>query len=162
MTSQSATGPKLFNATVEFDLPRLLVDWEPRWHAFCSAIGPALSRSARPLAGEVPAGIEAGRGGAASLLIHVGLIAVLFSISAQIVKDHVLLKPRFSTEDHQVLYFSGPLLPQMKMPGASAGTEARSGGREAFHPTQTIRVARGDHAAEQVADLSKIKLPKKQ
>ncbi|MGH9554924.1 MAG: hypothetical protein ACRD2Y_03790, partial [Terriglobales bacterium] len=45
--------------------------------------------------------------------------------------------------------------------GAQEGRSGRSGGREAFHPTQTIRVARGPRMVERVVDAPKLNLPRR-
>ena len=57
---------------------------------------------------------------------------------------------------YDVIYYSGNELPRTEdVGGAEAGRSGRSGGREAHHPTQTIRVARGSTLRETVADAPK-------
>ncbi len=61
----------------------------------------------------------------------------------------------------QVQLQRSPDLPQMEdVGGAQEGRSGRSGGREAFHPTQTIRVARGPRMVERVVDAPKLNLPR--
>jgi hypothetical protein len=62
---------------------------------------------------------------------------------------------------YDVIYYSGNELPRTEdVGGAEAGRSGRSGGREAHHPTQTIRVARGSTLRETVADAPKLDLPR--
>ena len=58
---------------------------------------------------------------------------------------------------YDIIYYSGNELPKTEdVGGAEAGRSGRAGGREAFHPTQTIRVARGSTVRETVADAPKL------
>ena len=62
---------------------------------------------------------------------------------------------------YDIIYYSGNELPRTEdVGGAESGRSGRSGGREAHHPTQTIRVARGSTLRETVADAPKLDLPK--
>ncbi|HXE89942.1 MAG TPA: hypothetical protein VNK82_03165 [Terriglobales bacterium] len=62
----------------------------------------------------------------------------------------------------QVVLQPSPNLPRMEdVGGAEAGRSGRSGGREAFHPTQVIRISRGPRLVERVADAPKLNLPKR-
>jgi hypothetical protein len=62
---------------------------------------------------------------------------------------------------YDIIYYSSNELPRTEdVGGAQAGRSGRSGGREAHHPTQTIRVARGSMVRETVADAPKLDLPK--
>jgi hypothetical protein len=61
---------------------------------------------------------------------------------------------------YDVIYYTGNELPRTEdVGGAEAGKSGRSGGQEAHHPTQTIRVARGSTLRETVADAPKLNLP---
>ena len=61
---------------------------------------------------------------------------------------------------YDIIYYTGNELPKTEdVGGAQAGRSGRAGGREAFHPTQTIRVARGTTVRETVADAPKLNLP---
>jgi len=61
----------------------------------------------------------------------------------------------------RVVMQASPQLPQMEdAGGAEAGRSGRSGGREAFHPTQTIRIARGPRMVTRVVDAPKLDLPR--
>ena len=62
---------------------------------------------------------------------------------------------------YDIIYYSGNELPRTEdAGGAESGRSGRAGGREAHHPTQTIRVARGSSLRETVADAPKLDLPK--
>src|SRR2546427_1687354 len=62
---------------------------------------------------------------------------------------------------YDIIYFSGDELPQTEdAAGAEAGRSGRSGGQEAHHPTQIIRVARGSSLRETVVDAPKLNLPR--
>ncbi len=64
-------------------------------------------------------------------------------------------------EQRLVQLQQSPDLPQMEdAGGAQEGRSGRSGGREAFHPTQTIRVARGPRMVERVVDAPNLNLPR--
>jgi hypothetical protein len=66
-----------------------------------------------------------------------------------------LPKPKY-----EVIYYSGNELPRTEdVGGAESGRSGRSGGREAHHATQTIRVARGSSLRETVADAPQLNLP---
>ena len=61
---------------------------------------------------------------------------------------------------YDIIYYTGNELPKTEdVGGAEAGRSGRAGGREAYHPTQTIRVARGTTVRETVADAPKLNLP---
>jgi hypothetical protein len=61
---------------------------------------------------------------------------------------------------YEVIYYSGDELPRTEdLGGAHSGTTGRAGGQEAYHRTQTIRVARGGALAQKVVDAPDLKLP---
>ncbi len=159
---QAGTVSQRAPALLDVAPPRLLVEWEPRWHAFQTSIRPALLRATRPLAGEIVAGAKPGRGSVASLLIHAVCMAAIFSVTTRVLHEQALLRPQSNEQNNtKVLYYAGHELPSVEgdASGLRAGLSGRSGGREAFHPTQVIRVARGDQATEQVADVARLRLP---
>jgi hypothetical protein len=138
--------------------PKLLIEWPSRWHEFRTAIRPALARSPRRLAGEAP-----------TRLIPYRKLALTWAIEALIVLLGIVLPAHFDTlqpttkkaATYDVIYFSGDELPQTEdAGGAPAGRTGRAGGREAFHRSQRIRVARESTIREQVVDAPDVKLPR--
>src|ERR1700719_4553715 len=57
--------------------PKLLVEWSSPWEEFKSALGPALVRSPKPLAGEAPIGIFPYRGILISWLLECLLLIAI-------------------------------------------------------------------------------------
>jgi hypothetical protein len=136
---------------------KLLVEWSNPWEEFRTAISPALSRSAAPLAGEAQTGLWPYRGMAATWVLE-GLLLIAVII---LPGKYEALHPSTPTPaKYDVIYFSGDELPQTKdFGGAQAGKSGRAGGKEAFHRSQTIRVARGNTAVDKVVDAPDLKLP---
>lgn len=143
------------------DQPRLLVEWTPHWQEFLGSIKPALSRSEARLAGEAPFGLIPLRIMIPSYVLEAFLI--LFAIFVQIKIEE--LRPRVvpTISSHDVIYYSGDELPRTEdLGGAAAGRTGRAGGDEAFHRTQTIKIARGGTLVEKVVDAPNLKLPPSQ
>jgi hypothetical protein len=141
------------------DAPTFLVEWPSRWDEFSTAIGPALGKSPKRLAGEAQVGLFPWWGillsWALELLLLVAAIVVPSKL-ASMQPYEVPPKPKYD-----IIYYSSNELPRTEdVGGAQAGRSGRSGGREAHHPTQTIRVARGSTVRETVADAPKLDLPK--
>jgi hypothetical protein len=141
------------------DAPRLLIEWSSPWQEFVSAIGPALGRSPKRLAGEAPVGMFPARGMVAAWVAEIALLvaAVILPGKLASVQPYTPLpKPKYD-----VIYFSGEELPQTNdVGGAQHGKSGRAGGHEGFHRTQTIKVARGESPTEKVVDAPKLNLPK--
>jgi hypothetical protein len=136
---------------------KLLVEWSDPWEEFRTAIAPALSRSASPLAGEARTGLWPFRGMAATWVMEALLLIAAIVIPGKYATLHPTTP---SPAKYDVIYFSGDELPQTKdFGGAQAGKSGRAGGKEAFHRSQTIRVARGNSVAEKVVDAPDLKLP---
>jgi len=136
---------------------KLLVEWSNPWEEFRTAIAPALGRSAAPLAGEAHTGLWPYRGMAATWVLEALLLIAVIVIPGKYATLHPTTP---SPAKYDVIYFSGDELPQTKdFGGAQAGRSGRAGGKEAFHRTQTIRVARGNSVAEKVVDAPDLKLP---
>ncbi|PYX38867.1 MAG: hypothetical protein DMG81_10670 [Acidobacteria bacterium] len=139
--------------------PKLLVEWSSPWREFRSAIGPALGRSPAALAGETPLGLFPLRG----ILVSWGAEAILLAIVIILPGKLALLQPfRPPTlpKQHEVIYYHGTELPQVQdFGGAQMGKSGRAGGDEAFHKTQTLKVARGNPTSEKVVDAPNLKLP---
>jgi len=140
------------------DAPRLLVEWSPRWNEFVTSIGPAFARSGPRLAGEAPLGIFPYRGMLASFLLESFLVFVVMVLPREI--DHLRPYAAPRVRPYEVIYYSGDELPRTEdLSGAQAGSAGRAGGQEAYHRTQTIRVARGGSLAAKVVDAPDLKLP---
>ena len=145
-------------ATVS-DAPRLLIEWSSPWQEFVSAIGPALGRSPKRLAGEAPVGMFPGRGMLAGWIAEIALLAGAVILPGKLagIQPYTPLPKR----KYDVIYFTGKELPQTSdVGGAQQGKSGRAGGHEGFHPTQTIKVARGESPTEKVVDAPKLNLPK--
>jgi hypothetical protein len=140
------------------DAPRLLVEWSSRWDEFVTSIGPAFARSGPRLAGEAPHGIFPYRGLIASILLESFLLFVVAVLPRQLYRLRPYAAPRIRPDE--VIYYSGDELPRTEdLGGAQSGKNARAGGEQAHHRTQTIRVARGSSLAQQVVDAPNLKLP---
>ncbi|HEY1271303.1 MAG TPA: hypothetical protein VGF08_04940, partial [Terriglobales bacterium] len=137
---------------------KLLVEWSNRWEEFRTAIGPALSRSPAALAGEAQTGLWPFRGIAVTWACEAVLLILAIVLPAKISSMRPYEPP--SPAKYDVLYFTGDELPRTEdFGGAQAGQSGSAGGKEAFHRSQTIRVARGTRAVDQVVDAPDIKLP---
>lgn len=144
---------------IELDeAPRLLVEWSSPWNEFVTSIGPAFARSGPRLAGEAPHGIFPYRGLIASILLESFLVFVVAVLPRQIYRLRPYAAPKI--RPYEVIYYSGDELPRTEdLGGAQSGKNARAGGEEAHHRTQTIRVARGSSLAQQIVDAPNLKLP---
>ncbi|HME36051.1 MAG TPA: energy transducer TonB [Candidatus Sulfotelmatobacter sp.] len=140
------------------DAPKLLVEWSSPWREFLGAIGPALARSERRLAGEAPFGLVPLRIMLPSYFLEAFLILAAIAVQAKVAELRPFVAPRFSS--HDVIYYSGDELPRTEdLGGAEAGTTGRAGGDEAHHHTQTIKIARGGSLVPKVVDAPNLKLP---
>jgi hypothetical protein len=139
--------------------PRLLVEWSSPWEEFKSAIGPALSRPPKRLAGEARTGLFPYRGLLASWFFEALLVWMAIVLPERLESLRPYTPPPMPKYD--VLYYYGDELPQTQdNAGAQAGRSGLAGGQEAHHRTQAIRVARGDRAADKVVDAPKVNLPR--
>jgi hypothetical protein len=138
--------------------PKLLVEWSSPWQEFRTAIGPALGRSPAALAGETPIGLFPLRGILLSWGAEAILLAMLIILPAKLALLQPFRPPTISR--HEVIYYHGDELPQVQdFGGAQAGRSGRAGGQEAYHRTQTLRVARGNSVRDKVVDAPNLKLP---
>ena len=138
--------------------PKLLVEWSSPWYEFRTAIRPAFARSEAALAGETPTGLFPLRG----ILVSWGAEAIVLALAIILpTKLATLAAFRATTPPkHEVIYYYGPELPQVEdFGGAQSGRTGRAGGQQAFHKTQTIRVARGNSVSNKVVDAPNLKLP---
>lgn len=137
---------------------KLLVEWSSPWDEFRSSLQPALKRSLRRLAGEAPVGIFPYRGMLMSMTAEILLFAFFIFLSRGFDSMRAYQPP--APAKYDVIYFSGKELPQTRdMGGAQSGRSGRSGGKQAHHETQVIRVARGQSLREKVVDAPKLNLP---
>jgi hypothetical protein len=94
----------------------------------------------------------------ASCGLEILFIVLLVTLPLKLEKmqsSMVQTKPKYD-----VIYFSGNELPQTEdLGGAETGESGRAGGQEAFHKTQSIRVARGKATSDRVVDAPTLKLP---
>jgi TonB family protein len=112
------------------------------------------------LEGECQAGAAPGRSTAMSFVLHAVVVVFLAVVPARIIHANEALLHLNPEAQYQVIYYSGHELPQMlDAGGAQAGKSGRSGGRELFNPTQTIRIARGEKLVDTIADAPSLKLP---
>jgi hypothetical protein len=141
------------------DAPNFLVEWPSRWDEFLTAIGPALGKSPKRLAGEARSGLFPWWGILLSWALELLLLVAVIVVPAKLASMQPYEPP--PKPKYDIIYYSGNELPRTEdVGGAEAGRSGRSGGREAHHPTQTIRVARGSTLRETVADAPKLDLPK--
>lgn len=141
------------------DAPKFLVEWPSRWDEFLTAIGPALGRSPKRLAGEAQVGLFPWWGILLSWALELLLLVAVIVVPAKLASMQPYEAP--PKPKYDIIYYSGNELPRTEdVGGAEAGRSGRGGGREAHHPTQTIRVARGSTPRETVADAPKLDLPK--
>jgi hypothetical protein len=138
---------------------KLLVEWSSPWEEFRSSIRPAFARSTRPLAGEARTGIFPYREILGAWVLE-ALVLILVLVLPGRLSMHTFQPPPLAKND--VIYYSGNELPRTAdAGGAEAGRSGHSGGREGFHRTQTIRVARGDSSLRDlVVDAPKLNLPR--
>ncbi len=137
---------------------QLLVQWSSPWYEFLTAIGPALARSPRPLAGEAQSGLFPYRNMPLVCLAEFLLLALLVLVPGKLAQ----MRPKLpaAPPKYDVLYFSADELPRTEdNGGSSAGQMGRAGGLHAFHRTQAIRVVRGEALREKVLDAPKLNLP---
>lgn len=143
---------------VHDDAPQLLVEWTSRWQEFLGAIKPAMGRSEARLAGEAPFGLIPLRIMIPSYVLEAFLILAAIVIQAKVAELRPYSIPRISS--HDVIYYSGDELPRTEdLGGAEAGATGRTGGQEAHHRTQTIKIARGGSLISTVVDAPNLKLP---
>lgn len=158
--SSTGTGSVLAPET-ETRAPNFLIEWEPRWQAFSTALRPALERSPAHLAGELKPGLFPISGMVTCWLLEFALLIAIITIPSAMERMGVFQPPPMPKPKYDVIYFSGDELPKTNdAGGAEAGHSGRSGGREHYSRKQTIKVARGDSLVEKVVDAPKLKLPR--
>src|SRR5580704_9022040 len=137
---------------------KLLVEWSSPWQEFVTALRPALRKSPKRLAGEARTDSFPYRGLLLAWIVEAVLLIAAIVLPARLASLRPLQPPTMPKYD--IIYFSGAELPQTEdRGGARAGRSGRAGGHEAHHPTQVIRVARGDVVREKIVDAPKLNLP---
>src|SRR5271166_4437012 len=122
--SEVDTIPETFT---EWPEPRLLVEWSSRWEEFKSALGPALTRSPKPLAGEAPIGIFPYRGMLISWLLECLLLIAAIVTTEELASFQPLAAPARPQWD--VIYYSADELPKTQdRGGAQSSKSGRAGG----------------------------------
>jgi len=153
-----STTLELEEAVVTHEAPRLLVQWSSPWQEFLGSIKPALRRSQSRLAGEAPFGLIPLRIMIPSYVLEAFVIMSFIFIKVKIDELRPQVLPALSS--HDVIYYSGDELPRTEdLGGAEAGRTGQAGGNEAYHRTQTIKVARGGSLVQKVVDAPNLKLP---
>ncbi len=137
---------------------KLLIEWPSPWQDFVSSIRPALGKSGRPLAGEARTGLFPHQGMLTAWIIETVLLLAIIVLPTRLAFLTPYQPP--SIPKYDVIYFSGDELPQTEdLGGAKVGRTGGSGGKEAYHRTQVIRVSRGDLLREKVVDAPRLNLP---
>jgi hypothetical protein len=137
---------------------KLLIEWSSPWQEFFTAIAPALGKSPKRLAGEARTDSFPYRGLLLAWIVEAVLLIAIIVLPARL----AILRPYEppTMPKYDIIYFSGAELPQTEdRGGARAGRSGRAGGHDAHHPTQVIRVARGDVVREKIVDAPKLNLP---
>jgi Gram-negative bacterial TonB protein C-terminal len=139
------------------DSPQLLIQWSSPWHEFVSAIRPALRPSPPRLHVEAHAGLFPLRGMLFAFLLEVAALATAIAYPSGAFQPEAV---RPSSQTPEVIYFSADELPRTQdLAGGSAGEQGASGGTSLQHPSQTIKVARGENLRARVVDAPDLHLP---
>jgi hypothetical protein len=139
------------------DSPQLLIQWSSPWRDFLSAIGPALKPSPPRLHIEAHAGLFPARGMLLALLLEVAALATVIELPSGMLRPESV-QP--SSQTHDIIYFSADELPRTQdLAGGSAGQQGASGGTSLQHPSQIIKVARGEQLRARVIDAPELHLP---
>jgi len=145
------------------EVPHLLVDWDGRWRGFVSSLRVVFSRSPGGEQGSFVASGIALRTPFASLFLHCALVFAWMLLSPWfflLFPASIPISPLRMVPEETV-YFFPAALPQIgDVGGARSGAEGRPGGKHAFHPLQTIRIARGPQAVDTIVDAPKLNLPR--
>jgi hypothetical protein len=140
--------------------PRLLIEWSSPWEEFVSAIRPAFSKSSKPLAGEARTGIFPYRGMLAGWVLEALVLAAAAILPGKLfVAQSPVYTPVFRPNE-DVIYYGEELPRTEDVGGARTGKSGRAGGHEAYHRTQTLRVARGESSTDKIVDVPKLNIPK--
>ncbi len=134
------------------------MEWSSPAQEFLTSIKPALARSEARLAGEAPFGLVPLRIMIPSYVLEAFMILAAIFVQIKIEQLRPYVAPRL--QSHDVIYYTGDELPRTEdLGGAEAGTSGRAGGDEAYHRSQTIKIARGGSLVPEVVDAPNLKLP---
>lgn len=137
-----------------------LVVFPPRRAQFFSNLRVAFSLGPRRLPSEIKLGRAPGRWFSTSMLLHVIVLGLWLMLPKVLPNPPVVVQQEEPSKDN-VVYYQADALPEMDDSGGSKmGHSGRSGGQEAFHPTQVIRVSRGPTILPSVVDTPKLSLPR--
>jgi len=145
------------------EVPNLLVAWEGRWHGLTSSLPVVFSRSPAGERGSYVASGIALRRPLASLFVHCAVLFAWLWLSPWLfllfpAKIQVL--PLRMVVGDTIYYFPSAFPETSDVGGARSGTEGRPGGKHAYHPSQTIRIARGPKPVDTIVDAPKLTLPR--
>ena len=143
--------------------PNLLVGWEGRWDGFVSSVPVVFSRSPGGESSPVVARGIPLRRPFFSLLGHCALVFgwlwlspwlfLLFPPGIQVTPVRMVISG--------MVYYLPPALPETSdESGARSGIEGQPGGKHAYHPLQSIRIARGPKPVDRIVDAPRLKLPR--
>ena len=145
------------------EVPNLLVPWEGRWHGFASSLRVVFSRSPAGERGSYVASGISVRPPLASLFVHFALLFAWLSLSSWLFllfPARIPLLPLRMVAGDTVYYFPSAFPETRDGGGARSGTQGRPGGRHAYHPSQTIRIARGPKPVDTIVDAPRLTLPR--
>src|SRR5262249_38098443 len=98
------------------------------------------------------------RGMLLSWVVQAVLLIAVIVIPSQLSSMRPYEPP--ATPKYDVIYYSKDELPRTEdLGGAESGVSGEAGGQEAFHRTQTTKVARGKTLRESAVDAPQLKLP---
>src|SRR5438105_10975218 len=92
------------------EAPNFLIEWEPRWLAFATALVPALRKSPRQLQGECKPGLFPASGMVTAWLMELALLVAAITLPTTLEHIRPPLAPTHPKYD--VIYFSGDELPK--------------------------------------------------
>lgn len=136
--------------------PQLLIQWSSPWQEFLSSMGPALRPSPPRMHMEAQAGLFPARGLLLAFLLEAAALAAMIARPIAVERPD----PAHAPEAHDVIYFTADELPRTEdFAGGRSGRHGASGGASLQHPTQTIKVARGEKLDSRVVDAPSLNLP---
>jgi endoglucanase len=143
----------------EWPTVTLLVELPSRRSEFLSNLLAALGPRGEPLPFEHLAGGDPVREIGVSTLLHIFVCAALLVLLPKL-RPPVAVVLTSRPQNYEIVYYPARSLPQMEDGGGAAeGRRGAAGGREAFHPTQTIRIARAPVARRVIVEAPRLSLP---
>ena len=140
-------------------IPQFLVVWSSPWREFVESLGPALRPSPPCLHLETQAGLFPARGLLWALFLEAAVLVTSMILPHDFLQSQAE-RQSASLQAHDVIYFSADELPRTRdLAGGSAGRHGAAGGTSLLHPSQTIKVARGENLRARVIDAPNLKLP---